>query len=237
MYPNTVFFACVSIGLLSLAMTSAASEVDADERPKSESYHPSIGSRHSNYKAGLLVSVGVAPGIDKRTSAGVSQSLNPKVGGEGSVGIFHDTSLSGGWGLADIPSLYFREVRGTSTASGVWSRDQLKSFGFRLGVGPSLTLGAVNLELTPFGGIGLATDRIETVSGGIATRKTSGNGNVFDYGITLNAKYLLEDNIFLGLSGGYDAFKSHVGFRKNAAPKEELAGGGPLGEFILGFWF
>ncbi len=197
---------------------------------------PPLERSHPVYTGGLRVSGGAVAGIDKHKVSGVSQSLDPTYGAILTAGLAYDTSLDGGWGLAAIPTLYGREVRGSTTSGGVFTRDQMKSYGVRLDLGPAFTAGRFTLELTPSVGLGAGWVRTETSSAGIATRQTSGAGVVLDYGATAKALYLFNGGFYVGVSAGYDAYVTRVQYA-TGGPTSTVSGGGPIGELIIGFWY
>src|SRR4051812_39856566 len=104
---------------LALSATSLASALD--------------GPLHSEYLGGYRLGAGVAPGINNHkatesaTAGGVPDptqdgetSLTAKQGLDLYGGLFFDTSLDGGLGVAVLPIVFYRDVRGRGTApSGV----------------------------------------------------------------------------------------------------------------------
>jgi hypothetical protein len=212
------------------------------------------GPLHSEYYGGYRFGGGVAPGIDKHkaesstTSAGAPDpaqdgetSLTAKLGSDFYGGIFFNTSLDGGLGVAILPMVFYRDTRGSGTAAGgVTVRDELKAWGGRLGIGPALTMGPVALEVTPFVGIGGAWMETEYSAAGVSTRRGSGANLFIDYGISGQAFYRFESNFYLGGSVGFDAFRSKVNSpAAGALDKQEItvSGAGLLASGMIGFWF
>src|SRR3954470_24138683 len=90
------------------------------------------GDRHSAYLGGYRFGAGLAPGIDhheardSHTVTGTpapAQDLEAAPGAMSGAdfygGMFINTSLDGGVGVAFVPTVFYRDVRGNGTVSGV----------------------------------------------------------------------------------------------------------------------
>jgi hypothetical protein len=208
---------------------------------------------HSEYLGGYRFGVGVAPGVnhheakDSRDAAGTPDpaqnqdvSLSAKGGLDLYGGMFFNTALDGGIGVAVTPTIFYRDVRGKGTSGGVEVRDEFKAWGARLGIGPAAAWGPLALEITPFIGVGQGWMETEYVAGGVSARRGSGANVMLDYGITANAYWLFSSNFYVGASAGFDGFRCGLDSAAKGAldsQKITVKGDGLIANVIFGFWF
>lgn len=228
------------IPTLALALL-AAGIVTGDAVAADGAYEYGSGrARLPEYNAGFRVQAGTAPGIsDAEISfAGaanpVEVELDSKQGLGIEAGIYWNTALDGGFGWVVEPTLTFRSVRGESSNGAI--REQLDAYGLRLGFGPAVGLGPFVLEATPFVGVGTCYIEDE-VSGSF--KDTSGAGWTYSYGARVNAFWMFQENLILGVSGGYEFFHAEANFSADTFAKREIAldGSGLVAMGMLGFWF
>jgi hypothetical protein len=225
----------LSLALLATALHGAEdyqADQYGDAGAADDDVHP-LGVRHPFYFGGVRLAGGVTPGVKTQEVSGTKTTLTPKYGGDGRFGVFWDTSMDGGFGLAVDSTVFFSESWGSTGSGPTFLRHQLKSWGLRIGIGPALTLGPVTLELMPFGALGSAEDRVEA---GTSYRDHSGAAPILDYGATLNAFYLFESNMYFGGYAGYQAFTTTVKYPQNPT-KVTLSGDGLTAGVMLGLWF
>jgi hypothetical protein len=229
------------IPLVALVLTAAAALPAMDE------------GRHSAFLGGYRFGAGVAPGLsnheakDSKSATGtpvpaqdVDTSLSAKQGSDFYGGMFINTALDGGVGVAVVPTIFYRDVRGNGSSAGITYRDELKSWGGRLAIGPAFAAGPLALEITPFIGVGSAWMETELSASGTSVRRHSGSGVLLDYGLSATAYYLFDSNCYLGVSAGYDAFRTTMDAKAEgtlAKQKITVKGNGIIASALFGFWF
>jgi hypothetical protein len=225
------------------AVLSLAAAIPAEE-----------GLLHSEYLGGYRFGVGIAPGINKHK---VQDSLDPtgapdpaqngetsltaKTGLDLTAGMFFNTSLDGGLGVAIVPQVFYRDVRGRGTAAGgVTVRDEMRAWGGRLAIGPALTMGPIALEVTPFIGAGAGWMETEYDVAGVSSRRGSNNGFFLDYGVLGTAFWRFESNFYLGASAGLDVFRCKMKSPATTTLDSQtitVSGDGLMASLLLGFWY
>ncbi len=110
-----------------------------------------------------------------------------------------------------------------------------------------LTVGKFNFELTPFAGVGLdgITERF-SVPGIGQIQRDGGAGHEFQYGLKGTADFISNANCFVGLTAGYEWFKSLTNMRDEVSPangieldkqKMNVDGKGLLLQLTFAFWY
>jgi hypothetical protein len=242
---------CLSLTLVILSSPALLAE---DEEPD----YGSGQVRHVEYFGGLRIDVGAAPGIKniktfESEASGVpdpaadgTTNLTAKEGFGCNASVFWDWSLDGGVGWALVPGFFYREVRGTAAnAINSWSVT-LRSGGFQIATGPSLTIGKINLELLPYVGIGSNGAKEDVTQVGFGgMQRDGGAGSIETYGCTVTADFVSNYNWLLGANVGYEGFHSSMNLRDSTSPtglelagqKAHFNGGGLLAQMTFAFWY